>query len=136
EEFQVSPDGHTLAFVTNEAGVSKLYLLETASRRYRAVDAVPSGRIGRLAWPRTAGELGFALSANGAPADVYSLDVRTQALTRWTESELGGVTGAQLPPPSLVHWTSFDGREISGFYYHPPSRFAGKRPVLISVHGG
>ena len=35
-----------------------------------------------------------------------------------------------------IHWRSFDGRDITGFLYRPPSRFAGKRPVLISIHGG
>jgi dipeptidyl aminopeptidase/acylaminoacyl peptidase len=35
-----------------------------------------------------------------------------------------------------MHWPSFDGRDISGFLYRPPARFKGKRPVLISVHGG
>ena len=136
EQFQLSSDRRTLAFVTNEAGASKLYLLDTSTRRRRAVDTVPSGAMLALSWHRTGGELGFALTANGAPTDVYSLDVRTGALTRWTASELGGITTAQLTTPSLVSWRSFDGREMSGFYYHPPARFAGKRPVLIYIHGG
>jgi dipeptidyl aminopeptidase/acylaminoacyl peptidase len=38
--------------------------------------------------------------------------------------------------PTLVRWPSFDRREITGFYYRPPARFAGKRPVLVSIHGG
>jgi dipeptidyl aminopeptidase/acylaminoacyl peptidase len=136
EQFQLSPDRRTLAFVTNEAGASKVYLLDTSTRRYRAVDTVPIGRMLGLSWHRTGREVGFALTANGAPTDVYSLDVRTGALTRWTESELGAITTAQLTTPSLVRWKSFDGREISGFYYHPPSRFVGKRPVLVYIHGG
>jgi dipeptidyl aminopeptidase/acylaminoacyl peptidase len=36
----------------------------------------------------------------------------------------------------LIHWPSFDQRAISGFLYRPPARFQGKRPVLISIHGG
>jgi dipeptidyl aminopeptidase/acylaminoacyl peptidase len=35
-----------------------------------------------------------------------------------------------------VKWKSFDGREISGFYYRPAARFTGKRPVIINIHGG
>jgi dipeptidyl aminopeptidase/acylaminoacyl peptidase len=35
----------------------------------------------------------------------------------------------------VVRWKSFDGREISGLYYHPPARFTGKRPVFIVFHG-
>jgi dipeptidyl aminopeptidase/acylaminoacyl peptidase len=26
--------------------------------------------------------------------------------------------------------------EITGFYYRPPARFTGKRPVIINIHGG
>ncbi|MFM7823198.1 MAG: alpha/beta hydrolase family protein, partial [Bacteroidota bacterium] len=30
----------------------------------------------------------------------------------------------------------FDGLEISGFLYRPNSKFTGKRPVIINIHGG
>jgi dipeptidyl aminopeptidase/acylaminoacyl peptidase len=36
----------------------------------------------------------------------------------------------------LVRWPTFDGRQISGFLYQPPAKFTGKRPVIISIHGG
>jgi dipeptidyl aminopeptidase/acylaminoacyl peptidase len=36
----------------------------------------------------------------------------------------------------LITWKSFDGTEISGFYYKPSAKFSGKRPVIISIHGG
>src|SRR5207253_3672197 len=26
--------------------------------------------------------------------------------------------------------------EISGFHYHPPAAFQGKRPVIVYIHGG
>jgi dipeptidyl aminopeptidase/acylaminoacyl peptidase len=39
---------------------------------------------------------------------------------RWTESELGGVNAADLRDPEPVRWTSFDGREITGFLYGRP----------------
>jgi dipeptidyl aminopeptidase/acylaminoacyl peptidase len=43
---------------------------------------------------------------------------------------------AELAEPRLIRWPSFDGREITGFYYRPPARFTGKRPVIINIHGG
>ena len=36
-------------------------------------------------------------------------------MTRWTESELGGLVAASLAEPSLIKWNSYDGLEISGF---------------------
>jgi dipeptidyl aminopeptidase/acylaminoacyl peptidase len=38
--------------------------------------------------------------------------------------------------PRLIKWKSFDAREITGFHYHPPAKFTGKRPVIINIHGG
>ena len=36
-----------------------------------------------------------------------------------------------------MKWKSFDGKEITGFLYKPdPAKFAGKRPVIINIHGG
>jgi dipeptidyl aminopeptidase/acylaminoacyl peptidase len=137
ESFDLSDDGRTVAFATNEAGVSKLYLLELATRRVRPVTAgVPQGVIGGLRWHRNSRDLGFSASSARSTSDVYSLNAATGAVTRWTESELGGLPAAELSEPRLVRWPSFDGREITGFYYRPPARFTGRRPVIVNIHGG
>jgi dipeptidyl aminopeptidase/acylaminoacyl peptidase len=136
EAIDLSPDGRTLALTANEAGLSKLYLLDTATRKLRAVTTVPAGVMTGLAWHRGGREIGFSLNAGAAPVDVYSVDAQTLQVTRWTESELGGLPASALTDPKLVKWQSFDGREISGFYYHPPARFTGKRPVIVDIHGG
>lgn len=132
----LSHDGRTLAFVANEAGVSTLYLLDTGARTYRKVPGVPTGVIESLKWHRASNELGFTLSSARSASDVYSFSPHSGQLTRWTESELGGLVPATLSVPELVRWRSFDQREISGFYYRPPAKFIGKRPVLINIHGG
>src|ERR1700722_13958856 len=41
-----------------------------------------------------------------------------------------------FPGAELIHWKSFDGKMISGFLYKPASKFPGKRPVLVVIHGG
>jgi dipeptidyl aminopeptidase/acylaminoacyl peptidase len=136
DEFDVSPDGRQVAFVTNEAGISKLYLLDAATRHFRPLAGLPVGVLGGLRWHRNGHDLGFTLGTAQFPGDVYSIDVRTGALTRWTESELGGLVAAELPEPALIRWTAADKREITGFLYRPAARFTGPRPVIISIHGG
>src|SRR5207245_10315405 len=81
-------------------------------------------------------ELGFTHTSAGAPADAYSLDRASGTVTRWTESETAGLDTRDFAEADLVHWPSFDGRAISGFLYKPPARFAGRRPVIINIHGG
>ena len=134
--FDVSPDGKRIAFEVNEAGVSRLYLLETATKRHRALSGLPTGVVGALAWHSNSRDLGLTVSSARSPSDAYSVDVESGQVTRWTESELGGLVPTDLSEPTLIRWKSFDGLEITGFYYKPPARFSGPRPVLISIHGG
>ena len=136
DDFDLSEDGRTVAFVTNEAGMSKLRLLDVASGRHTTVDAAPQGVIGNLLFHRRTGELAFTTGSSRAASDVYSLDPETRQVTRWTESELGGLVPSQLAEVGPISWTSFDGREITGFLYRPPAKFTGKRPVIVEIHGG
>ncbi len=133
---EVSPDGKRVAFVVNEAGVSRVYMLETATRRYKALAQLPAGIVGGARWHANSKDFGLTISSARSPADVYSMDAESGAVTRWTESELGGIVAAELSEPTLIKWKSFDGLEITGFYYKPPARFTGPRPVMISIHGG
>ena len=134
--FQLSPDGRTIAFVTNEDGVDRLRLLDAATRKEKAAPKLPVGLIGGLRWHENNRDLGFNMSSARATSDVYSLDATTGRVERWTESETGGLNTANLSEPELVRWKSFDGREISGFLYLPPAKFTGPRPLVINIHGG
>jgi dipeptidyl aminopeptidase/acylaminoacyl peptidase len=134
--FEPSPDGRRIAFTVNADGISKLYLLDTRTGVSREVPNIPVGLIGALRWHRSLGLLGFSLSNVRSAGDVYVLDPARGTLTRWTESETGGLDVAALTDPALVRWKSFDGREITGFHYRPAARFTGKRPVVIDIHGG
>jgi dipeptidyl aminopeptidase/acylaminoacyl peptidase len=132
----LSEDGKTLAFVSNEDGVSVLHLLDTATNTERPRPTVPVGEISGIAFHRNSKDLGFSLSAHNTSSDAYSLDVTTGKVERWTHSETGGLDTEAFSKPELVHWKSFDGRSISGFLYRPPKSFTGKRPVIVAIHGG
>ena len=136
ESFDVAEDGRTIAFTTNEAGISRLRLLDPRSRRARLVPGLPAGEISGLEiapW----GTIGFSLSSARSPSDAYSVDPRTLAVTRWTRSETGGLDAALNVEPELVSVRSFDGETVSGFLYRPdPARFPGRRPLIVNIHGG
>jgi dipeptidyl aminopeptidase/acylaminoacyl peptidase len=138
ESFDVSPDGKTIAFVTNEEGASALRLLDTAAGRERPRPDLGLGAIViyGVEWHRNNKDVAFTCTSARAPNDVYSLDVTTGTLDRWTASETGGLVTSAFPPAELIRWKSFDGRPISGFLYRPPASFAGRRPVVIDIHGG
>jgi dipeptidyl aminopeptidase/acylaminoacyl peptidase len=137
DEAALSDDSKTLAFVTNEEGISKLYLMNTATRKYRPVTGIPAGLIGRLNFHKNSRDLGLVLTSARSTADVYSVDVTTNKLERWTTSETGGLNTATFAEPQLIKWQTFDGKTISGFLYMPDAKkFPGKRPVMVNIHGG
>ena len=136
ESFAPSPDGRTIAFETNEEGLSVLRLLDTATGREKPAPRLPIGLIGALEWHDNGRDLGLVLTSARSPSDVYSLDVTTGTLERWTESETGGLNAQAFSEPELVRWKSFDGKTISGFLYKPAPRFTGPRPVIVNIHGG
>ncbi len=137
DEFDLSDDGKMLAFVANEDGTSVLRMMRTSDRKLLAQPKLPIGVIGRIEWHKNSRHLGLSLSSARSPSEVYGIDATTGAVTRWTQHEKMDVDMSRFVEPSLVRWKSFDGRSISGFVYRPlASKFPGKRPVLINIHGG
>jgi len=137
EEFDLSEDGKTAALVANEDGIGRLYLLELDSRKIRPVAGVPTGVIGGLRFHRNSRDVGFTVSSARSPSDIYSVDIASGKLDRWTFSETGGLNTASFALPELVQWKTFDGKTISGFLYRPdPKKFPGRRPVIVNIHGG
>ena len=135
-EFDLSHDGNWMAFEANEDGVSVLHILDMRTRKEINVPKLPLGVIFGLKWHENSHDLGFNLSTASQPYDAYSLDVTSGKLERWTFSETGGLNAANFAQPQLIHWKSWDARSISGFLLKPPSKFSGKRPVIINIHGG
>jgi dipeptidyl aminopeptidase/acylaminoacyl peptidase len=136
EEFDLSDDGKTIAFVTNEDGYGVLHLMDTRTRTEKPVPNLPKGIVSGVRWHKNSRDLGFDLSSARSTSDVYSLDAHTGKLERWTFSETGGLNTADFSEPQLIHWKSFDDKSISGFLYRPSEKFSGKRPVIINIHGG
>ena len=133
----VSPQG-TVAFTTNEDGRSRLYLLRDGVRR--AVADLPLGVIGGMDFDGAGERLAVEIETPTSPRDLYSLEVGTGELTRWTWSEVGGLDADSFVTPALVHYPTFD--EVKGAprqiacYYWKPREGEGPFPVVIRIHGG
>lgn len=136
EGAELSEDGSKLVFVTNENGLSRLYLLTTANNRYKSLPGIPAGVISRIKWSGDSESVGITFMSYKASADVYEYNTTTGEFIRWTDSELGGMDISTLQEPQLITWKSFDNRLISGYLYRASTRFTGKRPVIINIHGG
>ncbi len=137
DAFDLSHDGKLIAFVSNEDGTGKLHLMGTADGKALTTPTLPLGTLESVRWHRDSTNLAITVASAKGPADVYSFNVKTGKLTRWTTTEAVGADPSTFVEPDLVRWKSFDDRTISGFVYRAPAaKFAGKRPVLINIHGG
>ncbi len=137
DEFDLSPDGRRLAFTSNENGIGILRVVELKRGKRLSLPTLPVGVVTNLRWHENSRDLGFNLSSARSPLDVYSIDINKGRLVRWTQSETGGANPARFVEPKLITFKSFDGLPISAFVYRPdPKKFPGKRPALISIHGG
>ena len=90
-----------------------------------------------MSWHRNGRDLALSIESADSPGEVFCPRYRSQhrdPLDR--HSAVGGVRrpfcrgGGDL-------WRSFDNMVITGFLHRPnPRDFPGKRPVIISIHGG
>ncbi|KMQ65195.1 peptidase S9, prolyl oligopeptidase [Chryseobacterium angstadtii] len=136
ENYDLSKDQSKLAFVTNESGINKLYILDAATKKFAPVSQIPLGLMGGVKFSNDGKSLYFSRSGADSGSDIYKMDVASQNIERWTESEQGEMQPSDMSVPKLIEWKSFDQMKISGFYYPAASKFTGKRPVIINIHGG
>lgn len=139
EDFELSPSGDTIAFVSNEDGINKLYFIDTHSKTLNQV-RLPLGLIYNLKFKPDGEQLAFVISTPKVQSDVYSIHLNKNTLLRWTYSEVGGIDTSTFVLPQLIHYETFDSvdsqpRLIPAFYYKP-DRFKPPYPILIDCHGG
>src|SRR5690606_12491140 len=86
EGFEVSDDGHHLAYVTNEDGISRLTVLALPSHRPIRLPDLPVGLIGGLEFSPDGKRLAITLNTATSPSDAYVIDLGKATLERWTRS--------------------------------------------------
>jgi dipeptidyl aminopeptidase/acylaminoacyl peptidase len=136
EGIALSHDGKTLAVITNEAGIGTLRLYDADSRRALPRPPLPLGAVSGAIWHLNSRDLAVTVSSAQSPGDVYAIDTRTNKVERWTETAVPGLDASSFRSSEPILWKSFDWRTIGGFITRPPSRFTGKRPVIVMIHGG
>lgn len=134
--------GQTLALASNDDGRQTLRLFDRASGREwpaAQMPSVPPGSVTALRFHPATGALALVVDSPQGPGRVHVLDLASGRHQPWTMPAMpAGLPDAlaQLPAQQTVRWTSFDGRQISGVLSLPPARCGGRRPVLLSMHGG
>jgi dipeptidyl aminopeptidase/acylaminoacyl peptidase len=137
DTFTISDDDRLLAYSVNEDGFSKVVVRDLVTRRALPQPELPRGVLQSMAFSPDKSKLAFDLSTATSAGDVWTWDVAGAQLSRWTNSELGGLDPSKLAEPQLVRFKSFDGQSISALVYRPAGITADfKTPVIMDIHGG
>ena len=135
-----SATSRRLAMTANIDGRDELRLFDPNSGAEQPLPAglnLPPGSVTSVRAHRGTGELAIVVSSARGPAQVHSVNLDSGRVEAWTRPVTPpGLDLASLPEPEIVRWKSFDGRMISGVLYRPSARYAGPRPVVMSLHGG
>ncbi|WP_418282354.1 S9 family peptidase [Halorubrum sp. DTA98] len=81
----------------------------------------------------------YALTATGSThnGNVHVVDATTGETEQWTAASTAGIPNDTFVEPELVHYPTFDGREIPAFFSVPETESPdGGYPVVVDIHGG
>jgi len=99
----ISDDGKHLAFTTNEGGINRLNLRRLPDLREVPASGLPVGQIYGLEFSADGTQLALVVNSARTPGDVYSMDLKSHEVVRWTHSEVGGLqTGRFAQDPGVL----------------------------------
>src|ERR1043165_4596387 len=70
DEFQISPEGKTVAFATNEDGVSRLHIFDLDKAKEVSTPTIPLGVISDLKWHSNSMDLAFNFKSEITPSGI------------------------------------------------------------------
>jgi len=130
-------DGSSRVMYTrlNVKGKDELRAYDSVTFKEVPIKGVPDGSVGGVGTRRGSPEIVLNMVSARSPGDVFALNPVTGSAVQWTKAASPMET-SHFKSQDIITWKSFDGREISGLINRAPARFAGKRPVVINIHGG
>jgi dipeptidyl aminopeptidase/acylaminoacyl peptidase len=136
ELLAINGTGTRAVYTYNAGGASELWVLELESHSSRRIENLPAGQISKIKF-RGEGKIVLDLMAPNQPSAIWEVDLKGGALRRLTQDELAGIARSSFVLPQLIHYESFDGRQIPAFYYLPQTpQPTGGYPCILYVHGG
>jgi dipeptidyl aminopeptidase/acylaminoacyl peptidase len=139
DELAASPDARILAWVENVDGWARVRVRDVESGRDLPEPKLPQGSTfifgSGLTFSPDGSRFALIWDSPLRPQEVYVVDVATGDARPVTESRLAGLRSDGFVEPELVHYETFDGREIPAWLYRPHD-VDGQIPVALWIHGG
>jgi dipeptidyl aminopeptidase/acylaminoacyl peptidase len=133
----VDEDSRRVVFSRNVDGYTHLTVGElTAPGRIDPFPApdLPRGTAGGVSFDDDGDRFALSASSSSTNTNVLVVDAKTGATDRWTRAATAGIPRDTFVAPELVHYPTFDGREIPAYFTVPDRE--GELPVIVDVHGG
>jgi dipeptidyl aminopeptidase/acylaminoacyl peptidase len=137
----VDTDTGRLAYSRNVDGYTDMTVGEltgpTTVEEFPTPD-LPGGLAGGVSWGPEADEFAVTVTGRRVNANVFLVETETGEATRWTHASTAGIPESSFVTPDLIHFETFDGREIPAFFSLPRDvdSTADGVPVIVDIHGG
>ena len=132
-----APKTHRNAYSVNVDGYSEAGIFSISEGRVVPVTGLPRGTLLDMKWSSDGETLAVSLSGATANPDVWLVDGSSGEAKQLTSSAGGGIPRTAFTEPELVHYPTFDGKQIPSFFYTPANTSGdGNMPVVVFVHGG
>jgi dipeptidyl aminopeptidase/acylaminoacyl peptidase len=133
----LSSDGRWLAFTTNRDGYEELSIWDTQTHEPIKLPNLPRAMVAIGGFSADGKRLAVSLNGSTLTDDVWVLDLPAAQASQATFSSLAGIDPKTFVEPALIHYKTFDGRDIPAFLYLPKDAPKdGSLPVILSIHGG
>jgi dipeptidyl aminopeptidase/acylaminoacyl peptidase len=132
-----SETGRYRVSATNEDARTVLRVFDTTTGKDLALPALPSGDVTSAVFSRDETRMGFLLTSDRTPRDLWVIDVAGGAPRQLTHALNPAVEAADLVESQVVRYASFDGLEIPAILYRPRGASTEHQvPAVVWVHGG
>ncbi|MBV9789454.1 MAG: S9 family peptidase, partial [Chloroflexi bacterium] len=137
----LSPDRRQLAYVVNEGGIGTLHVRDLEAGTTRAAPTIDSApgvvayHDGRIRWSRDGQRLAFSYTSATRTSDIFVWHLHDNTVQPLTQSSHGGIPQAAFVAPTLIHYPTFDERQIPAWFFKPAGATEAL-PVVVVVHGG
>ncbi|MDY6765645.1 MAG: S9 family peptidase, partial [Halobacteria archaeon] len=135
----VDKDTGRLAYVRNVDGYSELNLGELESentiKEFPTPD-LPKGVLGGFSFGPDAERFAVTITSDTQNSNVYIVETETGEAERWTDASTAGIPRDSFIESRIIHYKTFDDREIPAFFSVPENAKKDETPVIVDIHGG
>ena len=135
----IDKDSRRVAYSRNVDGYTELTVgeLVEADRIDPAAEPdLPQAVAGGVDWGPDGDRYALTVTANSENTNVHVADARDGESERWTDAATAGIPRDTFVDPQLVHYPTFDDRQIPAFFSVPDKVPDGGAPVIVDIHGG